>query len=164
MEYRQLGRSGLLIWSPLAGGLLPGKYRRDQPAPEGSRHATDWDEPPVYDEDKLWDTVDALIEIAEEHGARVVQGTASVKHLIETRCLRVFHINNGKPFSTVGNISVSAGNVHATGLSQSYGCIRHRDGSIRIRDIEHFHAVVIGDKRVAKLHGDAAWIAQEISG
>ena len=64
---------GLLIWSPLAGGLLSGKHRRDQPAPEGSRHATDWDEPPVYDEDKLWDTVDALIEVAEEHGVSAAQ-------------------------------------------------------------------------------------------
>jgi aryl-alcohol dehydrogenase-like predicted oxidoreductase len=64
---------GLLIWSPLAGGLLSGKYRRDQPAPAGSRHATDWDEPPVYDEDKLWDTVDALIEVAEEHGVSAAQ-------------------------------------------------------------------------------------------
>ena len=64
---------GLLIWSPLAGGLLSGKYRRDQPAPEGSRQATDWDEPPVYDEDKLWDTVDALMEVAEEHGVSAAQ-------------------------------------------------------------------------------------------
>ncbi len=32
---------GLVIWSPLVGGLLSGKYRRDQPA-EGSRRATDW--------------------------------------------------------------------------------------------------------------------------
>src|SRR6201994_240641 len=64
---------GLLIWSPLAGGLLSGKYRRDQPAPEGSRHPPDWDEPPVYDEDKLWDTVDALIEIAEAHGVSAAQ-------------------------------------------------------------------------------------------
>src|SRR5437588_3045050 len=64
---------GLLIWSPLAGGLLSGKYRRDQPAPEGSRHATDWDEPPVYDEDKLWDTVDALVEVAKEHGVSAAQ-------------------------------------------------------------------------------------------
>ena len=30
---------GLLIWSPLAGGLLSGKYRRGQPPPPGSRHA-----------------------------------------------------------------------------------------------------------------------------
>jgi len=64
---------GLLIWSPLAGGLLSGKYRRDQPAPEGSRHATEWDEPPVYDEDKLWDTVDALVEIAEAHEVSAAQ-------------------------------------------------------------------------------------------
>jgi aryl-alcohol dehydrogenase-like predicted oxidoreductase len=59
---------GLLIWSPLAGGLLSGKYRRDEPAPEGSRHASEWDEPPVYDEDKLYDTVDVLVEIASGYG------------------------------------------------------------------------------------------------
>jgi len=59
---------GLLIWSPLAGGLLSGKYRRGQPPPPGSRHAGEWDEPPVYDEDKLYDTVDVLVEIAEGHG------------------------------------------------------------------------------------------------
>jgi aryl-alcohol dehydrogenase-like predicted oxidoreductase len=59
---------GLLIWSPLAGGLLSGKYRRGQAPPEGSRHASEWDEPPVYDEDKLYDTVDVLVEIADVHG------------------------------------------------------------------------------------------------
>jgi aryl-alcohol dehydrogenase-like predicted oxidoreductase len=59
---------GLLIWSPLAGGLLSGKYRRGEPAPPGSRLAGEWDEPPVYDEDKLYDTVDVLVAIAEEHG------------------------------------------------------------------------------------------------
>jgi aryl-alcohol dehydrogenase-like predicted oxidoreductase len=59
---------GLLIWSPLAGGLLSGKYRRGQPPPEGSRHASEWDEPPVYDEDRLYDTVEVLVEIAEGHG------------------------------------------------------------------------------------------------
>jgi aryl-alcohol dehydrogenase-like predicted oxidoreductase len=55
---------GLLIWSPLAGGLLSGKYRRGEPPPPGSRHASEWDEPPVYDEDKLYDTVEVLVEIA----------------------------------------------------------------------------------------------------
>jgi aryl-alcohol dehydrogenase-like predicted oxidoreductase len=59
---------GLLIWSPLAGGLLSGKHRRGQPPPPGSRHAGEWDEPPVYDEDKLHETVDVLVEIAEGHG------------------------------------------------------------------------------------------------
>jgi len=59
---------GLLIWSPLAGGLLSGKYRRGQDAPPGSRHAADWDEPPVYDADKLYDTIDVVVEIAEARG------------------------------------------------------------------------------------------------
>jgi aryl-alcohol dehydrogenase-like predicted oxidoreductase len=58
---------GLLIWSPLAGGLLSGKHRRGEPPPEGSRHASEWDEPPVYDEDRLYDTVDVLVSIASDH-------------------------------------------------------------------------------------------------
>jgi aryl-alcohol dehydrogenase-like predicted oxidoreductase len=57
---------GLLIWSPLAGGLLSGKYRRGNEPPSGSRHAGEWGEPPVYDEDKLYDTIDVLVEIALE--------------------------------------------------------------------------------------------------
>ena len=64
---------GTLVWSPLAGGLLSGKYRRGQDAPEGSRHLTDWNEPPVYDEDKLYDTIDALVGVADEHGVSAAQ-------------------------------------------------------------------------------------------
>jgi aryl-alcohol dehydrogenase-like predicted oxidoreductase len=64
---------GILVWSPLAGGLLSGKYRRDQEGPEGSRHLTDWNEPPVRNEDQVYDIVDALVEIAEEHGASPAQ-------------------------------------------------------------------------------------------
>jgi aryl-alcohol dehydrogenase-like predicted oxidoreductase len=64
---------GTLIWSPLAGGLLSGKYRRGQDAPEGSRHFGGWDEPPVYDEDKLYDTIDLLVQIADGHGVSAAQ-------------------------------------------------------------------------------------------
>ena len=64
---------GTLVWSPLAGGLLSGKYRRGQDAPAGSRHLTDWNEPPVYDEDRLYDTVDVLVDVAESHGVSAAQ-------------------------------------------------------------------------------------------
>jgi aryl-alcohol dehydrogenase-like predicted oxidoreductase len=64
---------GTLVWSPLAGGLLSGKYRRDQDAPEGSRQLTDWDEPPVYDEAALYDTIDVLVGIADGHGVSAAQ-------------------------------------------------------------------------------------------
>jgi aryl-alcohol dehydrogenase-like predicted oxidoreductase len=64
---------GILVWSPLAGGLLSGKYRRGQQGPEGSRHLTDWNEPPVRDEEQLYDVVDALVEIGEAHGVSAAQ-------------------------------------------------------------------------------------------
>jgi aryl-alcohol dehydrogenase-like predicted oxidoreductase len=64
---------GLLIWSPLAGGLLSGKYRRDVDAPAGSRQLTDWDEPPVRDQEGLYDIVEALVEIGEGHGVSAAQ-------------------------------------------------------------------------------------------
>jgi aryl-alcohol dehydrogenase-like predicted oxidoreductase len=64
---------GILVWSPLAGGLLSGKYRRNQPTPEGTRRFAGWDEPPVYDEDRLYDTVDALVGIGAARGVSAAQ-------------------------------------------------------------------------------------------
>jgi aryl-alcohol dehydrogenase-like predicted oxidoreductase len=64
---------GILVWSPLAGGLLSGKYRRGVEGPAGSRQLTDWDEPPVRDQEKLYDIVDALVEIGEGHGVSAAQ-------------------------------------------------------------------------------------------
>ena len=64
---------GVLVWSPLAGGLLSGKYRRDREAPAGSRQLTDWGEPPVYDQDGLYDIIEALVGIGAEHGVSAAQ-------------------------------------------------------------------------------------------
>ncbi|MBV8584986.1 MAG: aldo/keto reductase [Verrucomicrobia bacterium] len=59
---------GILVWSPLAGGLLSGKYRRGQEAPEGTRHFAGWGEPPIHDENKLYDTIEAVVKVADAHG------------------------------------------------------------------------------------------------
>jgi aryl-alcohol dehydrogenase-like predicted oxidoreductase len=64
---------GILVWSPLAGGLLSGKYRRGHTAPAGSRHLTDWAEPPVHDEDKLYETIERAVAIGTEHGVSAAQ-------------------------------------------------------------------------------------------
>jgi aryl-alcohol dehydrogenase-like predicted oxidoreductase len=64
---------GILIWSPLAGGLLSGKYRRGQEGPAGARHLTDWKEPPVRDEEQTYDVIEAAMEIGEEHGVSAAQ-------------------------------------------------------------------------------------------
>jgi aryl-alcohol dehydrogenase-like predicted oxidoreductase len=62
-----------VIWSPLAGGLLSGKYRRGKPEPEGTRRAAEWTEPPVHDPEALYDIVEALVEIADSVGATPAQ-------------------------------------------------------------------------------------------
>jgi aryl-alcohol dehydrogenase-like predicted oxidoreductase len=65
---------GVLVWSPLAGGLLSGRYRRDGSPHDGRREAG-WDNPPVHDWDRLYRTVDVLVELAGARGvppARVV--------------------------------------------------------------------------------------------
>src|SRR5688500_13560969 len=64
---------GILVWSPLAGGLLSGKYRRGQQDPDGARHLTDWNEPPVRDEEQTYDVIEAAVEIGAAHGVSAAQ-------------------------------------------------------------------------------------------
>jgi aryl-alcohol dehydrogenase-like predicted oxidoreductase len=64
---------GILVWSPLAGGLMSGKFRRDREWPAGTRALSDWGEPPVRDQERLYDTVEVLVEIGEGHGVSAAQ-------------------------------------------------------------------------------------------
>jgi aryl-alcohol dehydrogenase-like predicted oxidoreductase len=63
---------GILVWSPLAGGLLSGKHRRGQ-SPEGTRQLAGWNEPPIRDEERLWKIVDMLVAIAAERNVSPAQ-------------------------------------------------------------------------------------------
>ncbi|WP_321782483.1 aldo/keto reductase [Paraburkholderia sp. J94] len=62
---------GLMVWSPLAGGLLSGKYGRDKQGEAGSRRTT-FDFPPV-ERERAWDCIDAMRPIAEKKGVSVAQ-------------------------------------------------------------------------------------------
>lgn len=62
---------GVLPWSPLSGGFLSGKYRRDNPTPEGARR-TDFHFPPI-DEERGFDAVEALARVAQERDASAAQ-------------------------------------------------------------------------------------------
>ena len=62
---------GVLPWSPLSGGFLTGKYRRDDPTPEGARRSS-FQFPPI-DEARGFDAVDALEEVARERGVSIAQ-------------------------------------------------------------------------------------------
>ncbi len=62
---------GLMVWSPLAGGLLSGKFGPGSNGPEGARRVA-FDFPPV-DKDRAWKCVDAMREIGEKHGVSVAR-------------------------------------------------------------------------------------------
>lgn len=58
-------KTGLLVWSPLAGGLLSGKYSRQNQKPENSRRSQfDF---PVVDKERTWKILDAMAPIAAAH-------------------------------------------------------------------------------------------------
>lgn len=64
---------GILPWSPLAGGFLTGKYRKDQPPPEGSRLGTWQDRLNRFDNERNWQILGALDEVSQELGAEHAQ-------------------------------------------------------------------------------------------
>jgi aryl-alcohol dehydrogenase-like predicted oxidoreductase len=64
-------KMGLMVWSPLAGGLLSGKFGPGGNGPDGSRRVA-FDFPPV-DKDRAWKCIDAMREIASRHGASVAR-------------------------------------------------------------------------------------------
>ena len=68
IEDQQLG---LMVWSPLAGGLLSGKFSPDGKGPDGTRRASfDF---PVVDKPRAFKVVDAMRPIAAQHQATVAQ-------------------------------------------------------------------------------------------
>jgi len=63
-------RLGLLVWSPLAGGFLSGKFRRGAEGGEGRRASFDF--PPI-DKERAYDIVDVMERVAGSHGASIAQ-------------------------------------------------------------------------------------------
>jgi len=62
---------GLMIWSPLAGGFLSGKFKRNQTATAGSRR-TEFDFPPL-NKDRAFTCIEAMEPVAKAHGVSVAQ-------------------------------------------------------------------------------------------
>jgi aryl-alcohol dehydrogenase-like predicted oxidoreductase len=71
---------GILVWSPLGGGFLTGKYRRGQDRPKNSRLSDPDSRFLRFDEEKAYDIVDELDKIAKNHKATVAQ--AALNYLL----------------------------------------------------------------------------------
>ena len=66
---------GAIVWSPLAAGLLGGKYRRNQPKPKDTRVAQGGSPIPAatVNDEVLFNVVDALDEVVAETGKTIAQ-------------------------------------------------------------------------------------------
>ena len=62
---------GIMPWSPLAGGFLSGKFRRDNKT-EGNNRRDNFDFPPI-NKDKAYDIIDVMARIGETHGTSVAR-------------------------------------------------------------------------------------------
>lgn len=62
---------GLMVWSPLAGGFLSGKYSRDGGGPNDARRVA-FDFPPL-NKDRAFDCIDVMREIAEARGVSIAR-------------------------------------------------------------------------------------------
>jgi aryl-alcohol dehydrogenase-like predicted oxidoreductase len=64
--------AGIIVWSPLAMGFLSGKFSRGAPSKGGTRRS-EWGDPHPIDEERGFAIIDAMREIASNHGASVPQ-------------------------------------------------------------------------------------------
>ena len=63
---------GLMIWSPLAGGFLSGKYKRNEHSPEGARRSGEFDFPPI-NKDRAFTCIEAMQPIADKYGVSIAR-------------------------------------------------------------------------------------------
>jgi aryl-alcohol dehydrogenase-like predicted oxidoreductase len=72
LSFAAYQKMGILVWSPLAGGFLSGKYDRQTPAPSGTRFAESGNFVP-FDRERGYAVIDALRAVAARHDATPAQ-------------------------------------------------------------------------------------------
>jgi aryl-alcohol dehydrogenase-like predicted oxidoreductase len=90
---------GLMVWSPLAGGLLSGKYNRNTETKEGRR--VNFDFPPV-NKDKAYDIIDVMQTIADEKQVTVAQ--VALAWLLHQPAVTSVIIGANKPHQLADNL------------------------------------------------------------
>jgi aryl-alcohol dehydrogenase-like predicted oxidoreductase len=105
---------GLLVWSPLAGGLLSGKFGREQKGEQGSRRTT-FDFPPV-DRERAYACIDAMRPIAQARGVSVAQ--IAIAWLLAQPHVTSVIIGAKRPDQLADNIAAAQVTLSADELKQ----------------------------------------------
>jgi aryl-alcohol dehydrogenase-like predicted oxidoreductase len=133
---------GLMVWSPLAGGLLSGKYGRDQAGEAGSRR-TSFDFPPV-NRARAYDCIDAMRPIAQAHGVSVAQ--IALAWLLQQKQVTSVIIGAKRPEQLTDNIAATGVRLSAEQLAtlgevsqlpaEYPGWMFERQGELRRRQMQ----------------------------
>lgn len=95
---------GLMVWSPLAGGFLSGKYRRNGDHEAGGRRIN-FDFPPV-NKDRAFDIIDVLEPMSKEKGASIAQ--LALAWLLQQPVVSTVIIGANKPEQLEDNLKSTA--------------------------------------------------------
>ncbi|ATU74343.1 Putative oxidoreductase yajO [Gluconacetobacter sp. SXCC-1] len=106
---------GLMVWSPLAGGLLSGKYHRDGTSISGDGRRADFDFPPV-NRDRAFDVIDAMRPIATAHGCSVAQ--IALAWLLHQKVVTSVIVGARRPEQLVDNLGARTITLSAAELDR----------------------------------------------
>jgi aryl-alcohol dehydrogenase-like predicted oxidoreductase len=107
---------GILVWSPLSGGFLSGKYRRGKPQPKGARLSAPQPRFLQIDEEKGFDIVEELDKIAKAHKATVAQ--AAFNYLLAKEGVSSVIIGARTPEQLADNLKTTDWEISAEEVSR----------------------------------------------
>ncbi len=107
---------GILVWSPLVGGFLSGKYRRGKPKPKGTRLTAPQPRFIPLDEEKGFDIVEELDKIGKAHKATVAQ--AALNYLLAKEGVSSVIIGARTPEQLADNLKTTDWEMSAEEVSR----------------------------------------------
>src|ERR1700678_4340799 len=105
---------GLLVWSPLAGGLLSGKFSRTNQKPSDSRRS-EFDFP-LVDKERTWKILDVMAPIARAHGCSAAR--VSLAWLLAKPVVTSIIIGAKRPHQRKDNLAAVELNLTADEIKQ----------------------------------------------
>jgi aryl-alcohol dehydrogenase-like predicted oxidoreductase len=148
MESEQIG---LLVWSPLAGGLLSGKYSRTNQKPENSRRS-EFDFP-LVDKDRTWKILDVMTPIAKSHEcspARVALAWLLAKPVVTSVIIGAKRLDQLQDNLAAADLQLSPDEMkkldEVSALPPEYpGWMLQFQGSDRLKPVDRWGNVMKGD-------------------
>jgi aryl-alcohol dehydrogenase-like predicted oxidoreductase len=107
---------GILVWSPLSGGFLSGKFRRGKPQPKGTRYSAPQPRFLQFDEGKGFDIVQELDKIAKAHKATIAQ--AAFNYLLAKEGVSSVIIGARTPEQLADNLKTTDWEISAEEVSR----------------------------------------------